>query len=181
MQRDYAIGRQLDGDFVPRYLALEPYHKGLAVIEEDFGAVSLEEVIREQGCETAEFLPIAIRLADALSAIHRNKIIHQDVRPHHILINRATGIVKLTGFESSSQLTHEARQPVAPSTLGGPALGYISPEQTGRMNRGVDHRTDFYSLGVTFYELLCGQLPFGATDPMELLHSHHCQEAGATP
>lgn len=172
LQRDYAVGRQLDDRFAPCYLALESYHKGLAIIEEDFGAVSLEEVIREEGCEIAEFLPIAIRLADALSVIHRKKIIHQDVRPHHVLINRATGIVKLTGFESSSQLTHETPLAVAPGTLGGPRLGYISPEQTGRMNRAVDHRTDFYSLGVTFYELLCGRLPFEATDPMELLHSH---------
>jgi len=118
-----------------------------------------------------EFLEIAIALCDTLNLLYRDRIIHKDIKPSNILINPETKQVKLIDFSIASLLPRETQTLINPNVLEG-TLAYISPEQTGRMNRGIDYRTDFYSLGVTFYELLTGKLPFQSNDPMELLHCH---------
>ena len=118
-----------------------------------------------------EFLPIAIQIADILNGLYRHRVIHKDLKPANLLINPETKQVKLIDFSIASLLPRETQEIQNPNGLEG-TLAYMSPEQTGRMNRGIDYRTDFYSLGVTFYELLTGQIPFITNDPMELVHSH---------
>ncbi|HEY0737821.1 MAG TPA: AAA family ATPase, partial [Herpetosiphonaceae bacterium] len=114
---------------------------------------------------------IAIQLADILGAVHQKGIIHKDIKPQNIIYNPKTSQVKLTDFAISTLLSQESQQPTNTRNLEG-SLPYMSPEQTGRMNRAVDYRSDCYSLGVTFYELLTGDLPFQASDPIELVHAH---------
>src|ERR687886_2629399 len=118
-----------------------------------------------------EFLEIAIASTEILGQIHRANIIHKDINPSNIVYNPQTKQLKIIDFGISTQLTRETPSLKNPNVLEG-TLAYISPEQTGRMNRAIDYRTDFYSLGVTFYELLTGQLPFPTQDALELVHCH---------
>ncbi|HEY9834436.1 MAG TPA: AAA family ATPase [Stenomitos sp.] len=119
----------------------------------------------------SEFLPLAIQITQTLEGLYQNRVIHKDIKPQNILINPETKQIKIIDFSISSLLPRENLVLQNPNGLEG-TLAYMSPEQTGRMNRGIDYRTDFYSLGVTFYQLLTGQLPFWSPDPMELVHCH---------
>jgi PAS domain S-box-containing protein len=121
--------------------------------------------------ELPQFLRVAIGLAAALGQVHRHGLIHKDIKPANTLVNAATGQVWLMGFGIASRLRRERQSPDPPEVLSG-ALAYMAPEQTGRMNRSIDSRSDLYSLGVTLYEMLTGSLPFVATDPMEWIHCH---------
>ncbi|MEG4210801.1 AAA family ATPase [Microcoleus sp. S13_B4] len=114
---------------------------------------------------------MAIQIANSLDGLYRHHVIHKDLKPANILINPASKQVKLIDFSIASLLPRQTQEIQNPNVLEG-TLPYISPEQTGRMNRGIDYRTDFYSLGVTFYELLTRQLPFQSDDPIELVHCH---------
>jgi PAS domain S-box-containing protein len=124
--------------------------------------------------EIEDFLSIAIAIVDVLDELIHHHLIHKNIQPGHILIHPQTRAIKLIDFSMASLLAHEKQEIWPLEQLEG-TLAYLSPEQTGRMNRSVDYRTDFYSLGVTFYELLTGQLPFQSTDPMELVHCHIAQ------
>ena len=117
------------------------------------------------------FLSIAVQIADILTAVHKNNIIHKDIKPHNILIQPASRRIQLIDFSLSSLLPREQQGIHPPEALEG-SLAYLAPEQTGRMNRGVDYRSDFYALGVTFYELLSGQLPFQEQEALALIHCH---------
>lgn len=117
------------------------------------------------------FLNIAVQLADALSVIHHAQVIHKDLHPGNVLVNPDTGHVQIIDFGLASLLSREQPALEAPERLEG-VLPYISPEQTGRMNRAVDYRSDFYTLGVTFYHLLTGDVPFHADDALGLVHAH---------
>lgn len=152
-------------------LALESYQNGLALVLEDFGGISLQQFLQQTPLPLRQFLDIANQLASTLAELHQNQIVHKDLNPRNILINPETGQVKIIDFSISSRLSRENQAVVNPNLLEG-TLAYLSPEQTGRMNRTIDYRTDFYSLGVTFYEMLTGQLPCQATDPLELIHCH---------
>uniref|UniRef100_A0ACD5GSM4 Serine/threonine protein kinase n=1 Tax=Desertifilum tharense IPPAS B-1220 TaxID=1781255 RepID=A0ACD5GSM4_9CYAN len=121
-------------------------------------------------------MAIALQLADILHGLYQHRVIHKDLKPTNILINPKTQQVKLIDFSIASLLPKETQEILSTNTLEG-TLAYIAPEQTGRMNRGIDYRSDFYSLGVVFYELLTGQLPFQANDPMELVHCHIAKPA----
>ena len=116
-------------------------------------------------------LRVAISLANAIGHLHQQGLIHKDIKPANILVNSATGAVWLTGFGIASRLPRERQSPEPPETIDG-TLAYMAPEQTGRMNRSIDSRSDLYSLGVTLYEMLTGRLPFTASDPMEWVHCH---------
>src|SRR5262249_52096984 len=121
--------------------------------------------------EVGRFLRLAVSSAAALGKLHQRGLVHKDIKPANILVNDASGEVRLTGFGIASRLLRERQSPHPPETIAG-TLAYMAPEQTGRMNRSIDSRSDLYALGVTFYQMLTGALPFTATDPMEWVHCH---------
>ncbi|MEG4571436.1 AAA family ATPase [Microcoleus sp. N3A4] len=177
-RNQYTIAKNLHQPGIIQTYSLEPYRNGYALVMEDFGGISLKEwvVKTENPISLKEFLEIAIALCNILDILYRDRIIHKDIKPSNILINPETKQVKLIDFSIASLLPRETQTLINPNVLEG-TLAYISPEQTGRMNRGIDYRTDFYSLGVTFYELLTGELPFPANDAMELVHCHIAKAA----
>jgi PAS domain S-box-containing protein len=122
------------------------------------------------------FLRRAIGIASAMAAVHRSGLVHKDIKPANILVNADSGEVKLTGFGLASRLTRERQRPEPPESIAG-TLAYMAPEQTGRMNRSVDSRSDLYAFGVTLYQMLTGSLPFTAVDPMEWVHCHIARKA----
>ena len=172
-RNQYTIAKNLNLPGIIQTYSLEPYRNGYALIVEDFGGISLKEWAGKGKMvqSLVEFFQIAIDLSNILDLLYRHRIIHKDIKPANILINPETKQVKLIDFSIASLLSRETQTLMSPNVLEG-TLCYLSPEQTGRMNRGIDYRTDFYSLGVTFYELLTGELPFQSNDPMELVHSH---------
>ncbi|MEG4988252.1 AAA family ATPase [Microcoleus sp. BR0-C5] len=176
-KQEYEITRNLNLDGVIKAYELKPYQMTLCIILEDFGASSLKQLMderRESGTGVLplqEFLRIAIKTAEILSSIHAANIVHKDINPANIIFNPESGQLKIIDFGISTQFTRENPTVKNPNVLEG-TLAYISPEQTGRMNRSLDYRTDFYSLGVTFYELLTGKLPFETNYALELVHCH---------
>jgi predicted ATPase/class 3 adenylate cyclase/GAF domain-containing protein/tRNA A-37 threonylcarbamoyl transferase component Bud32 len=170
-KREHQIAASLAHDGIVKPIALAPRDNGVVLIFEDFGGVSLHHLLRRQRLNLLQFLDIAIKVAETLGYLHEQQIIHKDINPHNIIVNLEQGIVKLTDFSNASLLISEKTEMVSPNLLEG-TLTYMSPEQTGRMNRMTDYRTDFYSLGVTFYEMLTGQPPFLTQDPVELIHCH---------
>ncbi|MEH2410920.1 trifunctional serine/threonine-protein kinase/ATP-binding protein/sensor histidine kinase [Nostoc sp.] len=171
-RNQYTIAKNLNSPLIIQTYSLEPYQNGYALVMEDFGGISLKEWgVRGTRQSLMEFLEIAIALCNILDVLYRERIIHKDIKSANILINPETKQVKLIDFSIASLLPRETQTLINLNVLEG-TLAYISPEQTGRMNRGIDYRTDFYSLGVTFYESLTGELPFKSNDPMELVHCH---------
>jgi predicted ATPase/signal transduction histidine kinase len=150
---------------------LVKHKNGLAIILEDFGGKPISEILETDKFEIINFLKIAILITSSIEIIHNNHIIHKDIKPSNIIINQKTGEVKLIDFSVASQLSSEHQTASNLNFLEG-TLPYMSPEQTGRMNRSIDYRTDFYSLGVTLYEILTGELPFQIGDPIEMVHCH---------
>jgi serine/threonine protein kinase len=180
-RHQYTITKNLNLSSIPRTLALETYQNSYALVMEDCGGISLKQLLDREGRLGANsqtltlFLQIAIQLADTLAELYRCQVIHKDIKPANILFDPETEQIKLIDFGISSLLPRETQAIQTITALEG-TLAYISPEQTGRMNRGVDYRSDFYSLGVTFYQLLTGQLPFATKDPLELVHFHLAQQ-----
>ncbi|MDP5337548.1 MAG: trifunctional serine/threonine-protein kinase/ATP-binding protein/sensor histidine kinase [Nodularia sp. (in: cyanobacteria)] len=184
-RNQYVITKSLDIPGIVKPLSLENYRNSDVLVMEDFGGISLKdwEVIKNNpqgnGLSHKKFFHIAIEVVSILerlqcalhSSVHRNRIIHKDIKPANILIHPSTLEVRLIDFSIATLLPREIQFVTNPNILEG-TLAYISPEQTGRMNRGIDYRSDFYSLGVTFFELLTGQLPFTTTDPIELVYCH---------
>ncbi|MDB5923730.1 MAG: hypothetical protein JWN13_2666, partial [Betaproteobacteria bacterium] len=136
----------------------------------DAGFRSLEGMLGGR-MEVGSFLCIAIAIASALGRVHQQRLVHKDIKPANILVNSDNGEVRFTGFGLSSRMARERPQPRPPESIAG-TLAYMAPEQTGRMNRSIDSRSDLYALGVTLYQMLTGSLPFTATDPMEWVHCH---------
>lgn len=170
-QNEYEITQNLNLESVVKAYSLQKYHNTLVMVLEDFGGESLRMLMGSQKLTLLGFLTLGIRIAESLGEIHAANIIHKDINPSNIVVNPATKQAKLIDFSIATVLTRENPTIKNPAVLEG-TLAYMSPEQTGRMNRALDYRTDFYSLGVTFYELLTQQLPFDTTDAMELVHSH---------
>jgi predicted ATPase len=170
-KQEYEITRSLNLDGVIKVYELQRYQNSLVMLLEDFGGESLKLWIAERKLTLEEFLTLAIKIADSLGGIHAANIIHKDINPSNIVYNPETGQLKIIDFGISTVLSRENPTVRNPDRIEG-TLAYISPEQTGRMNRAIDYRTDFYSLGVTFYELLTHQLPFETTDALELVHCH---------
>jgi predicted ATPase/signal transduction histidine kinase len=179
-RNQYVIAKNLEIPGSVKAYSLETYQNHYALVMEDFGGISLSSYLARlasesneplEGLPVSEFLPIAIQIANSLDGLYRHHVIHKDLKPANILINPSSKQVKLIDFSIASLLPRETQEIQNPNVLEG-TLPYISPEQTGRMNRGIDYRTDFYSLGVTFYELLTGKLPFQTDDPIDLVHCH---------
>ncbi|AUX45097.1 protein kinase [Sorangium cellulosum] len=175
LRHELEIGRRLDSQFALKPCALTTYRDRPALVLEDFRGCSLDRLLGAP-MELAPFLALAARIAAALADIHAKGIIHKDIKPHNILVDVASGEVKIADFDLASV----APVDMAPASLSDGrsphviegTLGYMSPEQTGRMSRVIDHRSDLYSLGVTLYEMLTGVLPFSAGDALEWVYCH---------
>ena len=176
-RQEFEIAKDLNLEGVLKAYAIEKYQNTLVIILEDFGGESLKAVMHTEekwggrNISLSNFLKLAIQIADSLGHIHAANIIHKDINPANIVWNQETKQIKIIDFGIATVLPRENLMLKNPSLLEG-TLAYISPEQTGRMNRALDYRTDLYSLGVTFYELLTGKIPFESDNPLKLVHCH---------
>ncbi|MBD1840370.1 AAA family ATPase [Coleofasciculus sp. FACHB-64] len=171
IKNEYEIIKALNTKGVVKTLGLENHKNGFALVLEDSGGESLNKVIADRPINFKTVLKIAVQVSEIIGELHSHNIIHKDIKPHNIIFNQETGEVKIIDFSIASRLSLENQTISSPNLIEG-TLAYMSPEQTGRMNRSIDYRTDFYSLGVTLYEMLVGKLPFETTDAMELVHCH---------
>src|SRR6195256_2734212 len=170
LEHEYALASELDPEWAVQPSVLARRDGRRVLVFEDPGGEPLDRLLGKP-LEISEFLRIAIALAGALRRVHERGLIHKDIKPANVLVDVAKGGVWLTGFGIASRLPREHQAPARPEVIAG-TLAYMAPEQTGRMNRSVDSRSDLYALGATFYEMLTGQLPFTAADPMEWVHCH---------
>ncbi len=174
-QNQYTIIQDLNLTGIVHPIALEPHQNSLIIVMIDEGSMSLSQYLKTYNLSVKSRIELGIKvglqLARSLEALDRHRIIHKDIKPQNIIIHPETQAIKLIDFSIASQLLQETQTIQNPNTLEG-TLAYMSPEQTGRMNRGIDYRTDFYSLGITLYEIFTEQLPFQSHDPLELVHCH---------
>src|SRR5262245_11087030 len=170
LTHEYGLKDELDGAWAARPVELISDGGRTVLVLEDHGGEPLERLLGAP-MEMEHFLRLAIAIAAAVGKVHQRGLVHKDIKPANILVDGATGEVRLTGFGIASRLSRERRAAEPPEALAG-TLAYMAPEQTGRMNRSIDSRSDLYALGVTFYQMLTGILPFSAADPMEWVHAH---------
>src|SRR5215813_5699019 len=170
LTHEYELKDELDDAWAVR--ALDFVHDGgrTMLVLDDAGGEPLDRLLGAP-MQVGRFLRLAVRMAAAVGKLHQRGLVHKDIKPANILVNGTTGEVRLTGFGIASRLARERQPPHPPQTIAG-TLAYMAPEQTGRMNRSIDSRSDLYALGVTFYQMLVGALPFTAADPMEWVHCH---------
>jgi histidine kinase len=171
LKHEYSIAANLEHDNIVKVISLVTHDKQPGLVFEDCGYISLKQYLEYHKPSLELALQIVISLTKALAYIHSQHIIHKNIKPANIVIHPHNAQVKLTDFSIASRLEKETPQLLNPKQLEG-TLAYMSPEQTGRMNRTLDFRSDFYSLGVTFYEILTRQLPFASSDPLELVYCH---------
>lgn len=173
LEHEHSLAGDLDAAWAVRPLALTRHQGRALLVLTDPGGEPLDRIIEErrgQPIDLIRFLRIAIGLAASLGAAHRQGLIHKDIKPANALVDDSDR-VWLAGFGIASKLPQQRQAPVPPEIIGG-TLAYMAPEQTGRMNRSIDSRSDLYSLGVTLYEMLTDTLPFDAGDPLEWVHCH---------
>ena len=170
LTHEHELKHELDGTWAARPLELVRDAGRTMLVLEDAGGEPLDRLLGAP-MEVGRFLRLAISIAAALGKLHQRGLVHKDIKPANILLNDATGEVQLTGFGIASRLLRERQSPHPLETIAG-TLAYMAPEQTGRMNRSIDSRSDLYALGVTFYQMLTGVLPFTAAEPMEWVHCH---------
>ena len=171
LQNEYRLIQKLDFPGIIKAYDLIKHDNTFILVLEDIGGETLKQFLNNKPLDLNLFFNIAIKLTSILVNLHRNHIIHKDFNPANIIIEPVTLEIKLIDFNIASELNVESQEIINPNVLEG-TLAYIAPEQTGRMNRAIDYRADFYSLGVTFYEMLTGKLPFAALDPTKLIYSH---------
>ena len=170
LRNEYEVGRTLKGLAVVEPLALSSFEGQPALELEDFQGVSLDRLMG-QPMPIAAFLTLAAQVARVVADVHGRGVIHKDLKPHNILLDHESGQVRIADFCIAARIAREQSTPWAARLIEG-SLPYVSPEQTGRMNRSIDSRSDLYSLGVSFYQLLTGRLPFEATDAIGWVYSH---------
>ncbi|MDB5956378.1 serine/threonine-protein kinase PknK [Ramlibacter sp.] len=170
LQHEYSLAAELEPAWAAQPLALTRREARTMLVLTDAGGEPLGRFIGTP-MELRQFLSIAIGLSAALGRIHQKGLVHKDIKPANVLVDVASGKVWFTGFGIASRLPHESQAPAPPEVIAG-TLAYMAPEQTGRMNRSIDARSDLYSLGVTLYQMLTGTLPFVAADPLEWVHCH---------
>jgi PAS domain S-box-containing protein len=170
LMHEYELREELDANWAARPQGLLQEGGRTILTFDDHGAEPLVHLLGSP-MQLREFLHLAIALAHAVGRMHDRGIIHKDIKPANVLVNRASGQAWLTGFGIASRRLREHQMPAQPEIIAG-TLAYMAPEQTGRMNRSIDSRSDLYALGVTLYQMLTGTLPFVASDPMEWVHCH---------
>ncbi|MDB5041046.1 MAG: domain S-box-containing protein [Candidatus Eremiobacteraeota bacterium] len=170
LEHEYALKAELDAAWAARPLELSGRNERMTLVLEDPGGEPLDRLLGRP-FSLSESLKVAIAFAHALSRVHERGLVHKDIKPANVLVDLSSGSVWLTGFGIASRMPRERPDPQPPEVIAG-TLAYMAPEQTGRMNRSVDSRSDLYSFGVTLYELLTGALPFTAADSMEWVHAH---------
>jgi predicted ATPase/signal transduction histidine kinase len=170
LEHEYSLRDELDEEWAVRPLALSQHEGRTTLVLDDPGGQPLD-LILDGPMELAPFLALGASLATALSRLHSRGLIHKDVKPANVMADPAAGRAWLMGFGIASSLPRE-RQSLEPAESIAGTLAYMAPEQTGRMNRSIDSRSDLYSLGVTLYQMVTGSLPFAASAPMEWVHSH---------
>ncbi len=167
LAHEFGLKDELEGTWAVQPLEMVREGGQMQLVLEDPGGAPLLHLLVAP-LEIATFLRLAISIAVVLGKLHQRGFVHKDIKPSHILVDCADGQARLTGFGLASRLPRERQ---APETIAG-TLAYMAPEQTGRMNRSIDSRSDLYSFGVTLYEMLTGSLPFKASDPIEWVHCH---------
>src|SRR5271154_4832854 len=170
LAHEYELKDELHGAWAARPSELVREGGRTMLVLEDCGGEPLARLLGAP-MEVGGFLRLAIGIAAALGKAHQRGLVHKDLKPGHVLVNCVDGRARLTGFGIASRLPRERQTPEPPETIAG-TLAYMAPEQTGRMNRSIDSRSDLYSLGVTFYQMLTGVLPFAAAEPIEWVHCH---------
>jgi PAS domain S-box-containing protein len=170
LEHAYSLREEQDSTWAARPIAIAHHWERTVLVLEDPGGEPLDQLLG-QPLDLAFWLRLAINLSTAIGYLHQRGIIHKDIKPANVLVNSVTGQCWLTGFGIASRLPRERQSPEPPEFVAG-TLAYMAPEQTGRMNRSIDSRSDLYSLGVTLYEALTRSLPFTASDPMEWVHCH---------
>ena len=171
LRHEHTLLRQVQGPGIIRVLGLEPHGPGLALVMERWGAGSLDAAVARGPLPLEKALRLGAKLARALGLVHRQSVIHRDVKPHNVLVDAELEDLRLIDFGIALRHSTYVAQNVAPDSLAG-TPAYMAPEQTGRMNRTVDTRADLYALGVTLYQMLTGALPFEIDDLAELIHAH---------
>ena len=170
LAHEYSLREELDPAWAARPIALTQHWSRTVLVLEDPGGTPLDQLLLGP-FDFASALRLAISLATAIGHLHERGIIHRDIKPANVLLDSATGQLWLMGFGIASRLPRERQSPGPPEFIAG-TLPYMAPEQTGRMNRSIDSRSDLYSLGVTLYEIFTRTLPFSASDPMGWVHCH---------
>src|SRR5215472_7930277 len=156
---EYELRNELDSTWAVRPLELVREANRTMLVLDDAGGEPLEMFLGAPPMDMGRFLHLGCTIASALGKLHQRGLVHKDVKPANILLNEATAEVRLTGFGIASRFARERQSPHPPETIAG-TLAHMAPEQTGRMNRSIDSRSDLYALGVTFYQMLAGSLPF---------------------
>ena len=175
LTHEHELKSYLDSAWALRPLELVRERGQTMLVVDYAGGEPLERLVR-QPMEIGQFLRLSVALSGAIGQLHGRGLIHKDIKPANVVVDSATGRVRLTGFGIASRLPRERQSPEPPEFIAG-TLAYMAPEQTGRVNRSIDSRSDLYALGVTFYEMLTGILPFTASDPMEWVHCHIARQA----
>ena len=151
LAHEFELREHLDGAWALRPLELVR-ERGQAMLVVDYtGGEPLDRLIGDP-MEIGQFLRFAVALSAALRQLHGRGLIHKDIKPANVLVDLQSGHVRLTGFGIASRLPRERQSPDPPEFIAG-TLAYMAPEQTGRVNRSIDSRSDLYSLGVTLYEM----------------------------
>jgi PAS domain S-box-containing protein len=171
LAHEYGLKEELNGPWAVRPLEIVRDGGRTMLVLEDISGFEPLEALLTAPVEVGSFLRLAVGIAVAVGKMHQRGLVHKDIKPANILLNRTTGKTKLTGFGIASRLPRHRQAPEPPETIAG-TLAYMAPEQTGRMNRSIDARSDLYALGVTLYQMHTGALPFPASDPMDLVHCH---------
>ncbi|MEM7184354.1 MAG: serine/threonine-protein kinase, partial [Spirochaetota bacterium] len=176
IKKEYDILESIHSSGIVEVLALAEDYDLPILVMKDIGGVSLSQLLKEKEFSLREKLEIAIALSKAIESIHQQEVIHLDLKPSNIIYNNSNKELLVIDFGISTRLSRENPNITSPDKLEG-TLAYLSPEQTGRMNRSIDYRADFYALGITLYELFTGKLPFYSKDSMEMIHFHIAVEA----
>ena len=174
LRHEYEIGASLDVPAIVRPLALGTYQGMPALVLEDFGGQPLDLLLGEP-MPVERFLDLAIRIAGAVADLHRHGVTHKNLKPQNILVHPTTSEVRIADLGLATRHSREQLVGEPPQFIEG-SLPYLSPEQTGRINRALDSRTDLYSLGVVFFQMLTGRFPFEARDPLGWVHCHVARE-----